>query len=261
VAEPRLRVAVVRVADRAQPVLESLRELGADPVLVPALRIAPPDDDAYLSAAASELPGYDAVVLGSIAAAESLVARASAPFEGLVFCVGAETRRRLDADPKLRRILAGPRVVPADARAEGLAEAIRLNLAPLTGRRILFPRAPEGRTQLVEHLEESGALVDAPDAYRIVAGPSLTEGERSRLEDVSAYLFFSGEAVRCFLEVATEAWARPALEAAWVGVIGPAGAERARALGVRVDGVPERPGTKALVQLLRDHVRRGSGRR
>lgn len=261
--EERPRVAVVRVADRADAVMADLRARGGDPVLVPALDVAPPEDDAELRACASRLASYDAVVLGSIAGAEALVARAdpAAPFEGPVFCVGAQTRRRLDADPRLARVLSGPRIVPADARAEGLEEAIRMNLSPLAGKRFLFPRPPEGRLLLVERLEASRAHVDAPDAYRIVAGEPLSPRLLADLEQVSAFLFFSGEAVRGFLEVAPEDWARRRLETAWVGIIGPAGAERARALGVRVDAVPASVSTRALVELWGEHVAasRGAG--
>lgn len=232
--------------------MSALRRAGAEPVVVPAMEIAPPEDDAALVEAVRNLSSYDAVILGSVAAAQAL-ARTSpdAPFDGPVFCVGAATRRRVDADPSLSSLLRGPRVVPADARAEGLEEAIRLNLSPLAGKRFLFPRPPEGRLHLVERLRASRATVDAPDAYRVIPGAPLDDEARASLREVTAYLFFSGEAVRCFLEVAGEAWAKAALAQAWVGVIGPAGAQRARELGVRVDGVPDSPGTDALLELWR----------
>jgi uroporphyrinogen-III synthase len=245
----RPRVAVVRVEDRADAVLEALRSAGGEPLLVPAMRIAPPSDDGALRAAVDHLSRYDAVVIGSVAAAEAVAARAAgAAYSGPVFCVGAQTRRRLDADPELRAVFSGPRVVPAQARAEGLEAALRMELSPLRGRRLLFPRAPEGRLHLVERLEASGAIVDAPMAYRIAAAEPLPEARRRELASVEAFLFFSGEAVRCFLEVAGPD-AKELLEAAWVGLIGPAGAERARALGVRVDAFPEDPGAAALIDL------------
>lgn len=249
-AEGRPKVAIIRVAERADAVMEALRDRGAEPVLVTSMVIAGPEDERPLRAAASDLSRYDAIILGSIAGAEAVVERASAQvFEGLVFCVGAQTRRRLDADPKLSRVLAGPRVVPADARAEGLEEAVRMSLSPLAGKRFLFPRPPEGRLTLVERLRDSGATIDAPDAYRIAPGPPLDDDARRGLEGVSAFLFFSGEAVRCFLETVPDPWGRRRLAESWVGVIGPAGADKARALGVRVDGVPESPGTEALLDL------------
>ena len=253
-ADAHPKIAIIRVADRADAVIEALRERGADPLLVPSMVVADPEDDGPLREAAADLSRYDAVILGSIAGAEALVARAGDQvFEGLVFCVGAQTRKRLDADPKLARILAGPRVVPADARAEGLEEAIRMNLSPLANKRFLFPRPPEGRLALVERLEGSRATVDAPDAYRIAAGPPLDASMRRALEEASAFLFFSGEAVRCFLETVPADWGRQRLTESWVGVIGSAGAEKARTLGVRVDGVPESPGTEALLDLWTAH--------
>jgi len=258
VPEGRPTVAVVRIADRAEAVLARLRERGADPVLVPVMVIADPEDDEPLRSAARDLSRYDAVILGSISGARALVERAGEQvYEGPVFCVGAQTRKRLDDDPRLSRVLAGPRVVPADARAEGLEEAIRMNLSPLAGKRFLFPRPPEGRLTLVERLEGSRARVDAPDAYRIAPAPPLSADLRTAIERASAFLFFSGEAVHCFLETVPTDWGRQRLFESWVGVIGPAGAEKARALGVRVDGVPASPGSDALLDEWSRHWRSG----
>jgi len=245
------RVAVVRVPGRADVALRMLREAGAEPILVPAMRIAPPEDPTALIQAASDLSRYDGVIFGSVAAAEALAGHlpegAGSGFDGPVFCVGAETRRRIDGDPVLSRAFIGPRIVPARARAESLEEAVRATLSPLAGKRLLFPRPPEGRTVLIERLEASRAEVHAPDAYCVVAAEPLDDRIRADVDGAEAFLFFSGEAIRCFLEVGPEPWARRRLDAAWVGVIGPAGAERARTLGVRVDAFPESPGLEALV--------------
>jgi hypothetical protein len=65
-------------------------------------------------------------------------------------------------------LLRAPDLVPAEARGEALAAA----LAPhVRGRRVLVPRAEEGRPELVDGLARAGADVVAPAAYRTVAAP------------------------------------------------------------------------------------------
>ncbi len=248
--ERRPRVAVVRISGRAESVMAELTRRGADPLLVPALVIRPPSDPQPLREAVEDIDEYDGILLGSVASAQALVSHGLERYDGPVFCVGEATRQRVEDDPDLARALVGPKVEAKVARSEGLLDAVESYFPDgLSGRVFLFPHAEEGREYLQRALRERGARVHAPCAYRVAPAARLPEDVQRGLASVESFLFFSGEAVRAFLHCQPEDEARQALERGWVGVIGPAGAERAEALGVRVDAYPEEPGAEALIEL------------
>lgn len=199
--------------------------------------------------------GYDVVLLGSINAAERMAARARAldvTVDVPVTCVGEKTRRRLE-DSELATVFRGEQLIPEVYRAEAMVERVveRFGRAGrLDGVRVLFPRAPEGREVSIERLRALGAKVDPVVAYRIQVAPPASEEARAEARRADVVTFLSGETMAAFLHVLPEAEGRQILERATVAVIGPVAAEKAEALGVRVDLVPPEATVESLVAAL-----------
>jgi uroporphyrinogen-III synthase len=150
----------------AQAYVPALGALGLEVVALPVTRIAPATDpDALRRAVASG--GYAAIFIASPRAAHELARARDAARVDLpeVWAVGAATKRAL----AIARIAA----THPDGVTSG-AELARRVVAtiPLGGRRVLVPRAEEGRPEPIAILRAAGAIVDDVVAYRAVAAPA-----------------------------------------------------------------------------------------
>ena len=236
-------VAVTRARAQASGLATRLRELGADVVETPAIRIQPRPLEGEHREAIERIEEYSLVCLTSPNGVRLL-------FEGLgqtggdaralaaatVAAIGPGTaaelaRRGIRAD-----------VVPERFVAEALVEA--LESVPVEGRRVLVARAAEARDVLPEALRARGAEVDDVALYETVAEP-LTEAERAGLERATYVTFTSSSTVR-FL---AESGARPGPGARIVS-IGPVTSATAEQHGLTVDVEAERHDIDGLVDAL-----------
>ena len=169
---------VTREAEGYRAVFEAR---GLDVVTMAVTRTEPPADPAALGRAIAA-GGYAAIVCASARAAQALaVARGHAAIPE-VWAIGPATARALEA-------AAIPAIVPGEA-ADGTALAKALVAArTLAGRRVLVPRAEDGRDDAIAILRDAGAEVDAIVAYRTVAvaadDPAIARG-RELLESGAA---------------------------------------------------------------------------
>ncbi len=185
-------VAVTRARAQASELAARLRELGAQVVEAPAIRIVP------LPGPAPELAGYDLLCLTSPNGVRLLFERLAdaghdaRALAGLaVAAIGPGTARAL----RERGIV--PDVVPERAVAEALVEALRD--VPVT--RALVARAREARDVLPDALRARGAQVDVLALYPTVAEP-LGPAARAAARDADYVTFTSSSTVRFFLEAA-----------------------------------------------------------
>jgi uroporphyrinogen III methyltransferase/synthase len=206
-------VAVTRARAQASALAARLRELGAEVVEAPTIRIAPLDAD---------LPAprdYDLVCVTSPNGAELLLDRLRDARELAGVTVAA-------IGPGTARALRGrgvePDVVPERAVAEGLVEA--LEAVPV--RRALVARAAEGRDVLPDALRARGAEVDVVALYETVAEP-LDADARAAAAAADYVLFTSASSVRFFAQAA----GRAALMGPRLASIGPATSAELRAHG------------------------------
>ncbi|MEA2360963.1 MAG: uroporphyrinogen methyltransferase / synthase [Thermoleophilaceae bacterium] len=236
-------VAVTRARAQASELAGRLRELGAEVVETPAIRIEP------LSV---ELP---------------------APSDHSLICFTSPNGVRLyfDALPGDARSLAGTRVaaigpgtaaalrdrgveadvVPERFVAEGLLEALAGD--SLQGQRVLVARAAEARDALPDGLRERGAVVDIVALYRTTAEP-LGEAQRESLKGATYVTFTSSSTVRFFLE---GAGAVP--DDARIVSIGPVTSSTLREHGLEPDVEAERHDIDGLVAaLIADAAARGA---
>ena len=222
------RVVVTRARAQASGFASTLRDLGAEVVELPAIRIEPRLDTPEVVAAVEALHTYALVCVTSPNGAHLL-------FEAMA--VGGRDARALAnatvaaIGPGTARALAehgiSADIVPERFVAEALAEA----LAPVEvqGRPVLVARAAEARDVLPDALRERGAEVDVVALYETVRETPTAEAiEAAREAD---YLTFtSSSTVRSLVEALGERVPRDAR----VVSIGPVTSDAARGAGLEV---------------------------
>lgn len=195
-------VLVTRPAEQAAELAERLRELGAEPLLFPALAILPPRDPETLRARLAEVASFDLALFVSPAAVRWALA-ALPPTRGLrelaagLAAVGKGSAEALHA--------AGHASVLAPASGFDSEHLLALpELADVAGRRILIFRGEGGRELIAETLRARGATVDYAECYRrgcprdADPAPALAALNGGRVRAVTA---FSGETLDHLLKL------------------------------------------------------------
>jgi uroporphyrinogen III methyltransferase/synthase len=221
-------VAVTRARAQASALAARLRDLGAEVVEAPAIRIRALEPDL------PDLEPYDLLCVTSPNGAHELFARLHAAhldaraLHGLrVAAIGPGTARALAEHGII------PDVVPERSVAEGLVEALRD--VPVS--RALVARAAEGRDVLPDALRERGAEVELLELYETLPEP-LDEPTREAAAAADYITFTSASSVRFFVEAAAS------LEVSGQVVsIGPATSEELRRHGLEpaLEAAPHTP--------------------
>jgi uroporphyrinogen-III synthase/uroporphyrinogen III methyltransferase/synthase len=225
-------VAVTRGKGGEDGLSARLRELGAKVLDVPAIAPAPPESWAALDAALATLDQFDWIAFASATAVDATLSRIAAlglsppPMGTRLAAVGKATADRL------RQRLRAPDLVPDSATGAALA----LAMAPhVRGRRVLVPRAADGRPELLDGLQAAAADVTAVPCYRTVpASPAALAPLGEAILDglVDAVAFASPSAVR---SVVAALGARAALlDRCALAAIGPTTATALQESGLRV---------------------------
>lgn len=245
------RVVVTRPRGQASPLSEALRAVGADPVEVPTIRIAEPDDGgAALAAAVGRVTDYDWVVLTSTNGAHRFCAhlRDGRDLAGVrLAAIGPGTADALAE----HRLVAD--LVPARFVAESLLETFPLP-APDDRGRVLLARAAVARDVLPDGLRGLGWEVDVVDAYRTVA-EDVTDAQRAAAAEADVVTFTSSSTVERWVDAMGSTPAPPV-----VACIGPVTADTARAHGIDVDVVAREHTIPGLVAALVEHLAPGGSR-
>jgi uroporphyrinogen III methyltransferase/synthase len=246
------RILVTRAVHQAGSLAVLLRDEGAQPILAPTIRIAPPHDRGPLQDAVTHLDCYDWILFTSgntVDAVFSAIADAALDVRALaatkVCAIGDKTREAL----RQRGIHAD--LVPEDARAEGVIAALQ---PLLTGRaRVLLPRADVAREVLPDSLREAGAEVDVVSAYQnLPPEPKAAERIRSLVDpaEAEAVLFTSSSTVQNLYDVVGPD-AADQLGALDLFSIGPVTTQTAERLGLRVAATSPEQTIESLVATVR----------
>ena len=198
------RILVTRSARQAGKLSNALRELGAEPVEVPVLEIAPPQSYAPLDKALLQLYQYDWLILTSTNTVEALAARAkiigivdlSSPNLN-VAAVGASTAEAA------RQAGFNVALVPNSYVSESLVLGLKDKAA---GKRILLARAAVARDVIPDVLRAAGADVNVVDAYRNVMPAAAPDHLRAALAaGLDAATFTSSSSITHLREAAERA--------------------------------------------------------
>jgi uroporphyrinogen III methyltransferase/synthase len=225
------RIVVTRARAQASALAMQLRELGADVLEMPAVRIEALDS-APLHRALDALASYQWVVFTSQNTVDIVWrvlrerGRDARAFAGArIAAVGPATAEALLACG------IAPDLVPAQYVGEALADALRAS-GDVTGARVLLARAESARDVVPTMLRAAGAHVDAIAVYRTVADARDASDVRARLlaGEVDLVTVTSSSTVRYFVEAVGEDAAR----AAPLASIGPVTTDTARQLGLTI---------------------------
>jgi uroporphyrinogen III methyltransferase/synthase len=243
------RIVVTRAAAQTGDFSARLRELGAVPLEIPVIQLAPLADYSELDARIAELESYDWLVLTSVNAVEYFLARLEAcgrdvrAIRGRICAIGPATRDALAAAARLRADL-----VPDEAVSEGVAAAFRG--IDLQNARVLIPRAAAARDVIPEALTRFGARVDIADVYRNVIPPEAAARVAS-FRAAEWITFTSGSTVKNWLALA----GAESLQSVKIATIGPATSDVVRRHGFEVDAEAAPHTTDGLIDaILRHHL-------
>jgi uroporphyrinogen III methyltransferase/synthase len=252
------RVMITRAVQQAGSLATLLRDEGAQPILAPTIRLAPPEDPGPLRDAVTHLDCYDWVLFTSGNAVDaffSALREAGLDLRALgrakACAIGNKTASAL-VEHGVRADL-----IPADARAEGVIEALRPLLAERT--RILLPRAEVAREVLPDSLRDAGAEVDVVTAYRNLP-PEAQDADRIRAlvdpAEVDAVLFTSSSTVQNLYDsLGQDAASR--LNTVKLFSIGPVTTKTAEDLGLTIQATSEQRTVESLVASLRTYYAGG----
>ncbi|HEY1352364.1 MAG TPA: uroporphyrinogen-III synthase [Ktedonobacteraceae bacterium] len=277
--EPRLRslslagkrVLVTRTREQAAALSASLRLTGAQPVELPVIRIAPPEDWAPLDRALRGLAAgvYDWLILTSANGVRMVLERLEALGQGpqalaavRIAAIGPATAAAL------QRAGLTVALVPDEYIAEGIAQALRRDCIQrgetLNGRRMLLARAAEARQVLVNELEREGVRIEVVAAYQTL--PVAWDDERGRevialmrQRQMDVVTFTSSSTVHHFMHWLSQTAPDIAILLAYPGkqpirpliaCIGPVTAQTARDYGLDVGVVAREFTTAGLIEAL-----------
>jgi len=234
------RIVVTRPEAQAGELVARLAELGAEPIVCPAIAIAALDDYSALDAAIARLDQYDWLLVTSANGVRALLGRMADLGQGIA---PLHAMRIGAIGPATAQALAKHGLHASFVPSAYVAESILDEIGAVAGQRILLPRADIAREALAIGLREQGALVDEIAAYHTVPGPGAPElvarlGEHA----IDAVTFTSSSTVRYLLDGLEStglerAAAQALLEQTAIVCIGPITAATARAEGLRVDSV------------------------
>jgi uroporphyrinogen-III synthase len=250
-----LRVLVTRPRAQSASFADALRALGATPVELPAIQIAPapfgPLDDAL-----ERLVDYDWLIFTSVngvhATFERLRALGGDP-AAVAASIGAIGRATAEA---VRAHGAAVAFVPERFVAEAAVEG--LVARGMAGQRVLLPRADIARDTLPDGLRAAGAHVDVVVAYRTLPADEVDASVLAELRSdrFDVLTFASPSTVRSVAALLGETRPRHGV----VACIGPITATAARAAGFRVDVEADEYSLAGLTRALAHWRTAGAGR-
>lgn len=148
------RILLARARPGASRIASALRELGADVVETPGIRVLPLDIETQLT---EQFVAHDALVFGCAAGVQAVAAQLRERALPDVICVGEQAGEACrEAGIATAHVLRG-----------SCAEAVHELRTVLHGKRLLLVTSSDGRPQLVRELRDLGANVRCIVAYQI----------------------------------------------------------------------------------------------
>ncbi|WP_420454002.1 uroporphyrinogen-III synthase [Rubrivirga sp.] len=236
-------IVVTRAEEQADGFLDGLRERGATPLLVPAIRFEPAEPGP-LARAARSLDGAAWVVFTSATGVAfgwaAIDAAGGLPAGVRVAAVGSGTAEALRE-----------RGAPVDFVPDRfVGDALVRDLPLADGDRVVLLRSHIGREAIATGLENRGAVVDDVTAYRTVVGADPAAVAEALARRPDAVAFTSPSTARGFLGPADLA----ALAGVALVAIGPVTAEALAPFGLTATAVAEPHTVPGLLAALEAHV-------
>lgn len=248
---PGARLLVTRPDGQSESLCARLREIGIEPVEVPAVAIVPPESFETLDGAVARLERYDWVLVTSRNGVEALFDR----LDALARHDGIPSALRWAAiGPGTAQALRSRGVARVWVPSRYLSEAVGAELPAVAGERVLRIRSEVASAVPAELLRAKGIEVDEVVGYRIVEAPTAS---RQRLRDalkggVDGVLFTSASTVRGLLRLAEETGLGDELRQLLIVAIGPVTASAVESAGLRAGLVAKVHSIDGIVNVLRE---------
>lgn len=250
------RIVVTRPEPQADALCGRLAALGAVPLRLPTIAIAPVGDPAPLTRALLALHEWDWVVFTSANGVRHVLGRAR---ELGMTADDWRAVRVAAIGPATANALAEGGIVPAAVPSEYLAERIADVVGEIRGTRFLLLRADLAGAALPERLRAGGGFVEDVVAYHTVplqADPAMLAELRA---GVDAITFTSPSTVRGFATAAGSDW-RGLVNGAVIATIGPVTSAAARDLGLEVHVEAREHSSAGLLDALVAHFAQAGAR-
>lgn len=252
------RIVITRPVQLTRPLAEALRAHGAEPVLLPVVRIEPPLDFHQLDDALRELhqKKFEWIIFGSQNAVHAITERAAKinldlheviPSVRVAAVGGATASAAQDAGFRVTHVGKG---TGADLIAE---------LAPgMHGKHVLLPRSDRAGAAHFAQLHLAGAHVREVVAYRTVCSETLDAASVAASADADAILFFSPSAVHAFVALVEHGVLPEIPDSTGIGAIGPVTKENLlKEAKMRCDFEAEEPSVDEIIAALESFLEKG----
>jgi uroporphyrinogen III methyltransferase / synthase len=240
------RILITRPKAQSGSLAQALADLGAEPILLPAIEIVLPAQNAELDRALADMAAYQWVIFTSANGVQAVWSRMAALeldeaiFRGIkVAAIGPATAQ------SLQDVGVTPDFVPD----EYVAEAIAAGIGEVRGQRMLLPRAAIARKALPKLLREKGALVTEIAAYQTQQLALTSDKGAGLLHELDAITFTSPSTVAGFTRM-LDGEHSELPETTVIACIGPVTAQAAREAGYDPQIVAPDHTTEGLVKAL-----------
>jgi uroporphyrinogen III methyltransferase / synthase len=243
------RIVVTRTRQQAGILTNQLRDLGADVLELPTIRIEPPSDLREFAEMVQNAHGYDWIIFTSPNGVTAFFDMFFKLYDDAreigavkIAAIGPATAQRV------REYHLHINLQPDEFVAEAIVREFEKQ-GGVENLRILLARAEKARDVLPQQLSERGAIVDQGIAYRTMPeGRDITGARRRFLEEGAELITFtSSSTVENFLALGL-----PWPEGMGVASIGPITSKTARDHGLTVDVEARRHDIGGLVDAIRN---------
>lgn len=194
------RIVVTRVAAQAIDLLKALQYAGAIPILLPLIRILPPEEFTQLDQALARFHEFDWVLFtsqNSVRIVHERIEKLQAAHKVQIETVLAGAVGDATATEATD---AGFRVAHIASRPLGAVLAEELGSC-LEGKQVFLPRSDRANPEMVAKLNQFGARVTEVIAYRTLSETPQGSDVVTKAMNADAVLFFSPSAVEGFDDV------------------------------------------------------------
>ena len=245
------RIVITRPVQLTNPLAEALRSQGAEPILLPVVRIEPPLDFHQLDDALHELHErkFEWIIFGSQNSVHAITERAAQ--------IGLDLR---EVVPSVEVAAVGKATAAAAEEAgfrvtrigKGTGADLIADLAPeMHAKHVLLPRSDRAGAAHFAQLHLAGAHVREVIAYRTVCAETLDAASVAASADADAILFFSPSAVHAFAALVEHGVLPPIADSAGIGAIGPVTKENLlKEAKMRCDFEAEEPSLDQIIAAL-----------
>jgi len=226
------RVVVTRTRKQAGALSSKLRQLGADVIEIPTIRIEPPKDEREFAELVAYAHSYDWIVFTSPNGVDAFFDRFFKLYDDAREIGGARIAAIGPATAaKVREYHLHVDLQPEEYVAEAVVAAFQKD-SSVENLKILLARAEEARDVLPNELTKLGAIVDIGIAYRTVPEKEDVSGGQARFREEGADLitFTSSSTAEHFMALKL-----PLPHGVKTASIGPITSKTMRELGLPVD--------------------------